>query len=170
MTRPRLRHRRTRQAGGAALIAVLAAMSGCASSSDREADMNNAAEALEESRNMVESAVTDSGGTSTVETKVASTKNQFGASDGKSLAIEVYAYVDEPVDEATLTRIKERWVEEFGYTRGPVEGDVTRFTKGDRTAVVGNNAASVGGPGRTWFRVTTEFFDPDAARAAVGSP
>jgi len=131
---------------------------------------NNAAEALEESRNMVESAVTDSGGISTVETRLASTKNQFGASDGKSLAIEVYAYVDEPVDEATLTRIKERWVKEFGYIRGPVDGDVTRFTKGDRTAVVGNNAASVGGPGRTWFRVTTEFFDPGAARAAVGSP
>lgn len=170
MTRPELRRPRTQHIGAAIAIVICAALSGCASSSDQEADMTNATGALNESLAMVEGAVTASGGTAAVEVDLASSENRFGAPDGKLLAIEVSALIDEPVDPAALDRIKEQWVEEFGYTRGTDEAGFTRFTKGDRTAFAGNNAEFVGGTGRTWFAVTTEFFDPDAARAAVGPP
>ncbi len=155
--------------GAVALFAALAGVSGCALSSDKEADMTSAPEALEESLSMVERAIAESGGTADAEVTLVSTKNSLGAPDGKSLAIEVYALVNEPVDQAILAEIEEQWTQEFGFMRQADGEQVATFRKGERTATVGNNAGSVGGSGRTWFTVTTEFFDPDAARSAVAS-
>jgi hypothetical protein len=151
------------------MIGITTKIIGVINKPDLATETIKAKNALNEATAMMNAATKETGYSPDIEVRLFSTKNMFGAADGKRLYFDLYALIDDPVESETLEKIKQIWITEFGYTIDRVESITTILKKGERTASISNNASEFGGSGRTSFSVSTEYLLPDAARSVYES-